>query len=114
MPTLEDKPTKVLGVHWNPLKDEFRFILDISSLGLPAKTPRQLVSVQSSLFDPNGFISPFIWLGRKMLQKATAGGRGWDSPLDPELREKFFLWASSIPLLEQDGGTLTISWMQRK
>ena len=34
-----------------------------------------------------------------MLQKATAGGRGWDSPLDPDLREKFFLWASSIPLL---------------
>ena len=59
-PQLEDKFTKVLGVHWNPLKDEFRFMLDISTLKLPAKTPRQLVAIQSSLFDPNGFISLFI------------------------------------------------------
>ena len=91
---------KVLGVHWCPKRDQFCFKVDMNKLVFPARTPRQLVSIQCSLYDPNGFVSPFIWLGRRMLQKATAGGRGWDSPLDPKLLEQFYVWTSSIPLLE--------------
>ena len=80
-PKLEEGYTKVLGVHWCPKRDQFAFKVDMSKLAFPARTPRQLVSVQCSLYDPNGFVSPFIFLGRKMLQLATAGRRGWDSPL---------------------------------
>ena len=67
---------------------------------LPARTPRELISVSSSLYDPNGFVSPFIMLGRQFLQRAQKGRRGWDTPLDSALAEEFFLWASSIPLLQ--------------
>ena len=92
-PLVEDKLEKILGVHWNPLEDALRFHLDIKNLDLPAKTPRQLVSVSSSLYDPNGFVAPFILFGRQMLQKAQKlnGGRGWDSPHDPQLRQEFFV-----------------------
>ena len=61
-PKLEEGYTKVLGVHWCPKRDQFAFKVDMSKLALPARTPRQLVSVQCSLYDPNGFVSPFIFL----------------------------------------------------
>ena len=97
---LDDTIVKVLGVQWNPRADHFIFSIDLSNLCLPATTPRQLVSVQSSLYDPLGLISPFIMLGRSMLQRSMLDKRGWDSPLPSELRQEFFLWASSIPLLK--------------
>ena len=98
-PVVEDKLEKILGVHWNPFQDNFRFVWDVKQFKLPARTPRELISVSSSLYDPNGFIAPFIMLGRQFLQRAQKGRRGWDTPLDPDLMEEFFLWASSIPLL---------------
>ena len=101
-PVVEDKLEKILGVWWNPKEDVFRFYLDMATIKLPAKTPRQLVSVSCSLFDPNGFFSPFILRGRQMLQKAQQqnGRKGWDNPLSSELAKEFMIWASSIPLLQ--------------
>ena len=96
---VEDKILKILGISWNPLEDVFRSVMDMKKLRLPARTPCQLVFVQSSLFDPCGFVSPFILIGRQIMQRATHKKRGWDSPLDPQILEEFFLWASSIPLL---------------
>ena len=96
---VEDKIVKILGVHWNPLEDAFRFTMDVEEFKLPAQTPRQLVGVQCSLFDPQGFIAPFIFLGRKSLQLSMRDRKGWDSPLTEELKEKFFQWATSIPIL---------------
>ena len=91
---VEDKILKILGILWNPLEDVFRFVMDMKKL----RTPCQLVTVQSSLFDPCGFVSPFL-IGRQIMQQATHKKRGWDSPLDLHILEEFFLWASSIPLL---------------
>ena len=99
IPVVEDRMEKILGVHWNPCQDNFRFTLDIKQFNLPARTPHQLVSVTSSLYDPSGFIAPFILLGRQFLQRAQKGRRGWDTPLDADLLEEFFVWTSSIPLL---------------
>ena len=72
-PVVEDKMEKVLGVHWNPFQDNFCFVWDIEQFKLPARTPRELISVSSSLYDPNGFITPFIMLGRQFLQRAQKG-----------------------------------------
>ena len=96
---VENKILKILGISWIPLKDVFCFFMDMKKLKLPARTPRQLVAVQSSLFDPCGFVSPFILIGRLIMQRATHKKRGWDSPLDPQILKEFFIWASSIPLL---------------
>ena len=90
---------KILGVHWNPLEDAFRFTMDVEEFKLPAQTPRQLVGVQCSLFNPQGFIAPFIFLGRKSLQLSVNDRKRWDSCLTEELKEKFFQWATSIPIL---------------
>ena len=56
-PKLEEGYIKVLGVHWCPKRDQFAFKVDMTKLASPARTLRQLVSVQCSLYDPNGFVS---------------------------------------------------------
>ena len=91
VPVVEDKLEKILGVHKNLLQDNFRFNLDIKQFKLPVRTPHQLVSASSSLYDPNGFVAPFIFLGRKLLQRAQKGRRGWDTPLDADVMEEFFV-----------------------
>ena len=93
--------TKVLGVSWDSKNDNFVFQFDKEKVEKAVETPRQLVSVQASIYDPLGFLSPFCLLGRKLLQQATSGSPGWDSKLKPVVREEFRKWAMSIVLLCQ-------------
>ena len=65
----------------------------------PSQDLPRLVSVQASIYDPLGFLSPFCLLGRKLLQQATSGSPGWDSKLKPVVKEEFAAWAKSIILL---------------
>ena len=53
---------KMLGVHWNPLKDVF--IFDLTEIANYARdlqpTKRNVVSVAAKFYDPFGFLSPVI------------------------------------------------------
>ena len=89
----------MLRMSWKPAVDLFTFKFN-SKKGLHADTPRQLVSIQASMFDPFGWLSPFALLLRQLLQRALLGGRGWDSPLDEDVKTKFNTLAGGIPLLE--------------
>ena len=51
--------TKILGVSWIPSPDVFTFNYDEEIATREIETPRDLVSVQASLHDPLGLISPF-------------------------------------------------------
>ena len=93
--------TKVLGVSWLPSADHFTFNFDPEIANCVVNTPRELVSIQARLYDPDGFIVPFKLPGRRMLQLCKAGERGWDSPLEGKLKKEFEEWASSIPKLAQ-------------
>ena len=86
----EEEVTKVLGVSWKPQSDVFTFKF-LPKKGLVASTPRQLVSIQASLYDPAGYVSP---------NQCMVGGRGWDSSSDADLQRDFNAWAAAIPLLE--------------
>ena len=95
----QEESTNVLGVGWDASTDDFTFTFDQKTAERQVKTPRELVSVQASLFDPLGYIAPFVLVGRRMLQKSMSQKSGWDSPLTGELRDNFQRWSSSIPLL---------------
>ena len=88
--------TKVLGVSWVSKADEFIFQFDKEKALKAVEMPRQLISVQASIYDPLGFLSPFCFLGRKLLQKATSGSPDWDSKLKLIVKEEFRKWAISI------------------
>jgi len=50
----------------------------------PAKTPREILSFVSSIWDPLGLVSPFVILGRVFLQGLWPLKLDWDDVIDEE------------------------------
>ena len=66
---------RALGVRWNVETDEFVFKMQVK--GRPP-TRRRLLSVVFSVYDPLGFISPFLLLAKIILQDLCRGKLKWD------------------------------------
>ena len=92
----ECKTAKVLGMHWTSKADVFKFNVSLAFGGetkykfIPdIITPRMMLSKVAQIYDPVGFLTPFVLEGkvlmRKSLQledcnesKADQGGNGID------------------------------------
>ncbi|XP_043088612.1 uncharacterized protein LOC122334667 [Puntigrus tetrazona] len=68
---------RALGIHWHVDSDNFRFSVDLKDQ--PA-TRRGILSTVASLYDPLGFIAPFLLSGKLVLQEMCRNGTGWDDP----------------------------------
>ena len=78
---------KVLGVHWNPLKDVFTF--DLTEIANYARdlqpTKRNVVSVAAKFYDPLGFLSPIVIEFKLFFQELCKTKIGWDEALNGNL-----------------------------
>jgi hypothetical protein len=73
----------VLGLHWSPTTDSFTF----SSHGLKTSsqpTKRSVLSAIASIYDPCGFLTPFVMLAKCFMQLIWTLGLCWNTPLPPE------------------------------
>ena len=96
-----------LGVQWDRVSDEFYFMVNIPDKPF---TKRGMLSINQSLYDPLGLISPCILIGR-LLQREILPPKnkltpeiescGWDDPLPEHLRGKWEEWKTMIRDLEQ-------------
>ena len=75
---------KILGVKWDTIKDELQ--VDVSELlvylGTLTPTKRSLLRFSSKLFDPLGFISPFVVRLKILFQNLCSSKVEWDENLD--------------------------------
>ena len=104
---------KLLGIMWKSESDHFSFsfseIMSIVSK-LPA-TRRSLLKASSSIFDPLGFLSPFVIRLKILFQTLCCKELGWDQRLEGEplkqwneiLREFTMLNEVQIPRCYFDG-----------
>jgi hypothetical protein len=70
--SLDQLPTeRALGIKWCVKEDAFKFNNDLKDT-LP--TRRNMLSVVASLFDPLGFLAPFILTGKRILQEMCQSG----------------------------------------
>jgi hypothetical protein len=60
---------RTLGVFWEIERDTFRF--SVKSYEGISSTIRGILSVVCSIFDPCGYLSPFILLAKKLVQDLT-------------------------------------------
>ena len=88
---------RTLGVLWNIESDCFQFRV---TLGDKPLTRRGLLSTVSSIYDPLGFISPLVLLGKQILQQMCSESIGWDDPIPDALRMKWESWRQSLFGLE--------------
>lgn len=76
----ENGMIKTLGVTWSPQTDDFKFNLSIQLDDIP-NTKRQLTSEVASLYDPLGWFSPVVIMGKHILQLLWAEKLDWDQPI---------------------------------
>lgn len=100
IPCSERDTTSVLGLHWSPTKDEFVFkLLPIEPQSIWTK--RQILSEIGKLYDPNGFVAPFIMAAKLIVQRIWKFHGEWDEPVPPEINEQWNAVIQAIPRLNE-------------
>ena len=88
---------RTLGVKWCIESDSFKFRIVVDS---SKNTRRGVLQTVCSMYDPLGFISPVILLGKVILQDICRDGLGWDDPMPESLFSRWTRWLSELPHLE--------------
>ncbi|XP_037388700.1 uncharacterized protein LOC119262023 [Pygocentrus nattereri] len=89
---------RVLGVEWCITSDSFKFRVQVKTNPL---TRRGVLSTVASVYDPLGFIAPFVLLGKQVLQQMCREKIGWDNELPESLRPQWESWIRDLPKLSE-------------
>ena len=90
---------KVLGLGWDPVEDSFVFAGVNLESGLVI-TKRVVLSLIARLFDPLGFLTPFI-IGMKCLfQRLWKLGLDWDQEIPTEFGRRVTEWIEDLKELK--------------
>ena len=60
-------------------------------------TRRGILSTVAPVYDPLGFLAPFVLTGKQLLQEMCKQGAGWDDPLTEELQSRWERWTEDLP-----------------
>ncbi|XP_020567593.2 uncharacterized protein LOC105356562 [Oryzias latipes] len=95
----DDLPSgRALGIQWHVNTDCLKFSVNLQDQ--PA-TRRGVLSVVASLYDPLGFVAPFLLVGKRVLQEMCRHGTGWDDALTDELRPRWERWKRDLINMEK-------------
>ena len=90
---------KTLGLQRLADVDVFTFNRKRRDSDLPF-TKRNFLKKMASLFDPLGFLAPFIVVAKILLQEIWTRGLDWDENLDDDLMVKATSWLKQLDHLE--------------
>lgn len=85
-------PAKILGLEWNSDEDLIKLdtkTLKDSLVDQDCCTKRTLLQTAARIYDPVGFISPFIIRIKLILQDTWIKGLEWDDQLPPDLEAEY-------------------------
>ncbi|XP_067055972.1 uncharacterized protein [Acropora muricata] len=92
---IEDLPTAcTLGLKWD-VSTKFKHLVETKPV-----TRRGILAIVSSLFDPLGFIAPYIMKAKLLLQDLCRKKLGWDTAIAEQDRIQWFHWLEDLPKLE--------------
>ena len=83
---------RALGISWDISTDQFTFSFTSSDSPL---TKRGIVRVTCSIFDPIGFILPFILTAKILVQELWRRGFDWDELIDEEAAHFWTKWVDT-------------------
>ena len=84
---------RALGVQWCTETDTFQFKISVKE---QTKTRRGILSMVSSVYDPLGFLAPFILRAKIILQELCRLGLDWDDPIPPNMETLFSSWFQDL------------------
>ena len=89
---------RALGVVWDTSSD--CFVYEVVKRDI-ADTRRKILSLIASLFDPIGFLAPFLVRAKIFLQQVWQLGIGWDDTLPPEFLKEWSKWQEELDGIAQ-------------
>ncbi|XP_067950301.1 uncharacterized protein [Watersipora subatra] len=89
---------RTLGLEWCTETDAF--IFTSNPIDKPA-TKRGILSSVSQIYDPLGFLAPFLLQGKIVMQQACQESKGWDDEVSPTLQSKWKQWKDDLNNLNQ-------------
>ncbi len=90
---------KTLGVIYLSGEDAFSFHMEKPNEH--KWTKRTILRYEATLYDPHGFMSPFIIAARILLQKLWREKIGWDDKLPEKIGQEWQRWLNSLSHLSQ-------------
>ncbi|XP_068143658.1 uncharacterized protein [Drosophila tropicalis] len=96
----EASTAKTLGIRWKATTDEFYFVIspqDVKS----AYTKREVLGQIAKLFDPAGWLAPFVIQAKVFMQELWLQELGWDDQLPSELHHRWQDFTKSYSFLDQ-------------
>ncbi|XP_055309935.1 uncharacterized protein LOC129573463 [Sitodiplosis mosellana] len=118
---LNDDPTSVLGLKWQPNSDCFMFSTKVQHELNKTVTKRTVSSAVARIFDPIGYLAPIMIKGKAFLQRSWKLNLKWDEPLPDKLKDeqgnetKSFLredWLEFCATLSAINDIRIIRWIQ--
>lgn len=94
-----DSTVKTLGLHWNPVEDEFKYNVNLEQTS--AYTKRQLVSEIAKIFDPIGWLAPIVVTSKILYQKLWLIGLDWDDQLPGSVAKEWEKYREHLPEVEK-------------
>ena len=85
------------NVQWCVESDCFRFCITLSDRPC---TRRGILSMVSSIYDPLGFLAPFLLEGKKIIQELCQEKADWDNPVPDHMRHRWDNWKAELAHLE--------------
>ena len=95
---LDTAETKVLGIIWNPTLDKLEVKVKVKYKPL---TRRGILSMISQLFDPIGFLQPFILPVKLLMQELCHLNLGWDVEIPLDKKVSWYNWLDTLCSLEK-------------
>ena len=84
---------RALAICWDIERETFNFQIDLKEKPM---TQRGILSIVTSIYDPLGFVTPFILKGKRLLQLLCQDGIGWDERVDDSIINEWLIWEKSL------------------
>ena len=84
---------RALGISWCVEMDKFVFRISVDER---PKTRRGILSMISSVYDPLGFLAPFMLRAKLLLQELCKLNLGWDETIPAELETQWTKWFQDL------------------
>ncbi|KAG1683385.1 hypothetical protein GQR58_010038 [Nymphon striatum] len=84
---------KTLGILWDAEADVFKFKFYNENIGF---SKRKMLKKIAAIFDPLGFLSPYIIRGKILIQDMWISGIDWDKPLEEKLLKLSMQWLNEM------------------
>lgn len=98
---MENHPIKVLGISWDKKEDSLYFDSQklVTFLSNRINTKRFLLQAIGRIFDPVGYLSPFVLRVKCLMQDVWKLSVDWDDELPDHLNTTFNKWCNEVPSL---------------